>query len=179
MAHHYPLSTKLKVVELYMQGYGSSTISRQLCVEESTVLRWINKYNALGESALSKQPNVRATPEFKIKLVREILEKSLSCQRVALKYGVSISAVDSWLRNVRANGYASLYLSKRKGRPPKIMPRGRPKRQEPQTELEKLKVDLERARTEIALLKKVQALVEEKEARMLKIAKSGLKPSKN
>lgn len=179
MAQHYPLSTKLKVIGLYRQGYGSTTISNQLRIGESTVLRWINKYNTHGKSSLSKQPNVRATPEFKIKLVREILEKSLSCQRVSLKYGVSISAVDSWMRNVRANGYTSLYLSKPMGRPPKITPGGRPKKQEPQTELEKLKVELERARTEIALLKKVQALVEQKEAQMLKIAKSGLKPSKN
>lgn len=38
------------------------------------------------------------------------------------------------------------------------MPRSRPKKQEPQTELEKLKVELERARTENTMLKKSYSL---------------------
>lgn len=179
MLQHYPISVKLKAVKLYNQGYGSTTIARKLKVGESTISKWIRKFNSNQQQGLEKQPIIKATPEFKIKLVCEVLEKSLSCERVALKYRVSQSAVESWTRKVRTNGYDSLYLSKPKGRPRKTMPRGRPKKQEPQTELEKLKVELERARTEIALLKKVQALVEQKEAQMLKIAKSGLKPSKN
>ena len=50
----------------------------------------------------------------------------------------------------------------------------RPKKKEPQTELEKLQAENLRLRAENALLKKVKALVEEQEARA---RLSGRKPS--
>jgi transposase len=52
----------------------------------------------------------------------------------------------------------------------------RPKKKEAQTELEKLKEENLRLRAENALLKKVQALVEEQEART---RFNGQKPSTN
>lgn len=53
---------------------------------------------------------------------------------------------------------------------------GRPKKQEPQTELERLRYENEYLRAENALLKKVRALMEEKEKRLHEI---GRKPSKH
>ena len=53
---------------------------------------------------------------------------------------------------------------------------GRPKKREPETELERLQAENARLRAENALLKKVKALVEEREARE---RMSGQKPSKN
>lgn len=50
----------------------------------------------------------------------------------------------------------------------------RPRKKAPETELEKLQEELEYLRAENALLKKVRALMAEKEARLLKI---GRKPS--
>ncbi len=51
---------------------------------------------------------------------------------------------------------------------------GRPKKQEPQTELERLRYENEYLRAENALLKKVRALMEEEESRL---RGTGLKPS--
>jgi transposase len=53
---------------------------------------------------------------------------------------------------------------------------GRPKKKEPQTELERLRYENEYLRAENALLKKVRALMEEKEKRLHEI---GCKPSKH
>ncbi|MCC8188820.1 MAG: hypothetical protein LIP08_15335 [Bacteroides sp.] len=53
---------------------------------------------------------------------------------------------------------------------------GRPKKKSAQTELEKLQMQNARLKTEVALLKKVTALVEAKEARE---RMNGKKPSKN
>ena len=53
---------------------------------------------------------------------------------------------------------------------------GRPKKQAPQTELERLRYENEYLRAEVALLKKVRALVEEREKRLHEI---GRKPSKH
>jgi len=50
----------------------------------------------------------------------------------------------------------------------------RPKKKDPQTDLEKLQAENLRLRAEIALLKKVKALVEEKEAQALR---NGQRPS--
>lgn len=61
-----------------------------------------------------------------------------------------------------------------KGRPSQTM--ARPKKKEPQTELEKLQAENLRLRAENALLKKVKALVEEQEARA---RLNGQKPSTN
>ena len=69
----------------------------------------------------------------------------------------------------------SLRQYNRRGRPPKD-PMARPKKQEPQTELEKLQAENLRLRAENALLKKVKALVEEQEARA---RLNGQKPSTN
>ena len=53
---------------------------------------------------------------------------------------------------------------------------GRPKKREPQTELEKLRARNEWLEAENALLKKVKALVEKEDARLRKL---GRKPSKD
>ena len=67
------------------------------------------------------------------------------------------------------------YDVKRRGRPPKT-PMARPKKRDPQTELEKLQAENLRLRAENALLKKVKALVEEQKARA---RLNGQKPSTN
>ena len=80
------------------------------------------------------------------------------------------------LIKVRAQGYSSLYEYKKRGRPPKDPSMARPKKKEPQTELEKLQAENLRLRAENALLKKVQTLVEEQKAQA---RRSGQKPSTN
>ena len=82
-------------------------------------------------------------------------------------------AVQSWTRIYRKGGYEALRDVKPHGRPKKM---GRPKKQEPQTELERLRYENEYLRAENALLKKVRALVEEREKRQHEI---GRKPSKH
>jgi transposase len=74
----------------------------------------------------------------------------------------------------RRGGYEALRVIKSQGTSRKGM--GRPKKKEPQTELERLRYENEYLRAEVALLKKVRALMEEKEKRLHEI---GRKPSKH
>lgn len=159
----HSLSEKLKVVELYQSGYGCTTIGRELRIEASLVKHWIRVYRRFGVSGLEKKPYTQLSAELKEQAVREVLEKSLSFESVALKYAVSQYAVRSWVYTVKSNGYESLGGIKKSGRPPKDM--GRPKKKVPQTELEKLQEELRYLKAENAYLKKLRALVQERIAR--------------
>lgn len=75
---------------------------------------------------------------------------------------------------MRTEGIDALSKCKKRGRPTGM---GRPKKNiKPLTELERLKKENEDLRLEVALLKKVRALVEERKARLREI---GHGPSKN
>lgn len=173
MSRH-TLEEKLNIVSQVKSGMPLRRIAHTLRIREGMILEWVRKYDLYGESGLRKQPNIRATADFKEEVVRLVMEKSIPLSLVVLQYGVSKTALESWVRIVKVNGYSALHQQTKRGRPSKSM--GRPKKREPETELEKLQAENARLRAENALLKKVKALVEEREARE---RMSGQKPSKN
>lgn len=160
---HHCFEEKLRAVELYELGFGSDSVGLALGVPCRQIRHWLRAYKQFGSDGLLKQPYRQRSSIFKSEVVGYVLEKNVSCEAAALKYGVSVSAVGSWVRQVKLHGYESLQVTKPRGRPPK--PMGRPKKREPQTELEKLRYENEYLRAENALLKKVKALVEERIAR--------------
>lgn len=165
---------KLNIVSQVRKGMPILRISRECHIREGMILEWVRKYDLYGESGLLKQPNFKSTPDFKEEIVRLVIEKKVTLNQVVLEHGLSKTALERWVRSVRIEGYAVLYQQKKPGRPPKGM--GRSKKLEPETTLEKLQAENIRLRAEIALLKKVTALVREREARE---RMSGQKPSKN
>jgi len=165
---------KLEIVFQVRQGKPIAQISRQRHIREGMILEWVQKYDLYGESGLIKQPNIRATPDFKKEVVQAVVEKRVPLTQVVLQYGVSKTALERWVKSVQVEGYAVLYQQKTRGRPPKIMRQS--KKREPETELEKLQAENARLRAENALLKKVKALAKEREARE---RMSGQKPSKS
>lgn len=174
MAKH-AFDEKLDIVSEVRKGKPILQISREHHIREGMILEWVRKYKLYGDIGLIKRPNIRATPDFKEEVVRFVLEKGIPLTQVVLQYGVSKSALEHWVKSVRVEGYAALHQQKNRGRPPtKVMKR--PKKQGPETELEKLQAENTRLRAENALLKKVTALVKEREAHE---RVSGRKPSKN
>lgn len=165
---------KLDLVFQVKSGTPIKHLSLSHHIHERMILEWVRKYDLFGESGLAKQPNIRATGEIKEAIVRQVIEKSISLPQVVLQYGVSRTATENWVRLVRTKGYSILYQQKKCGRPSIAM--GRPKKREPETELEKLQAENTRLRAENALLKKVKALVEKREARE---RKNGYKLSKD
>lgn len=163
---------KLNIVSQVKDGKSIHCIAREGHIREGMIIEWVKKYNLYGESGLKKRSSVKASPDLKEEIVRLVLDKSLPLPHVVLRYGVSQSALEGWVRLVKAKGYSSLYCQKKRGRPSK--PMGRPKKREPETELEKLQAENLRLRAENALLKKVKTLVEEQKARA---RLNGQKPS--
>ena len=165
---------RLIIVRKAKKGIPVAHLSREHKLNESKILEWVRKFDLYGEEGLKKQPNIKATPEFKREIVRKILEKGLTLAQIVVEYRISRTALESWVRTVRKYGYEAL-ISKTRGRPPKYN-MARPKKKVPQTELELLQEENLRLRAEVALLKKVKALVREEKAQA---QRNGQQPSKN
>lgn len=160
MSHYYTTEIKLKAVQMYRRGKGSSVIGRELGVSRSQVRRWVNQYKTNGAEVLSSH-NRYVPVEKKKEFVREVLDKHLSCEQTALKHGVGRSSLARWVAMVRQSGDIGV-LERRERKTGTQM--GRPRKHEPQTELEKLKLENEYLKAEVALLKKMQALLDSKKA---------------
>lgn len=161
-----------EAIAMYESGYGSTTIGHKLNVHQRIIREWILRYKLRGEAGF-----VKLKPRFipageKIKIIKLLKEKCLSCEVVAITYGYSKSSVLKWLRIVDSEGYDGLYIRKKRERMKKI----KQKANIAKDELNELYVKLEWLEAENALLKKVKALVEAEEARK---RVNGRKPSKN
>lgn len=133
-----------------------------------------SRYQKEGFQGLKKRPNIKADYALKRTIVIDIEKNHITLYSASLKYGASPQRISAWLKIARTEGLEALSKYKKRGRP---LGMGRPrKNSRPLTELEKLKKENEDLRLEIALLKKVRALVEERNARL---RGTGQEPSKN
>ena len=165
---------RLLAVQKCLKGYAPKAVGRELGLDEHHVREWLLRYEQEGIVGLQKGPMKHADFAEKCKIVCECAEKGVPLHRICAENHVSRSAVESWTRIYKKGGYEALRDIKPQGKGRKGM--GRPKKQEPQTELERLRYENEYLRAEVALLKKVKALVEEREKRLREI---GRKPSKH
>ena len=164
---------RLEVVSIINSGYPLKKLCRERRYDRNLVRDWLRLYGTFGEEGLrNRKPNKKFPGEEKEGLVRLYLEKGVPLREIYITHGVSRSALLRWVREVRQQGYHALHEGA--GRIKLNM--ARPKKREPQTELEKLQAENLRLRAENALLKKVKALVEEQQARA---RLNGRKPSTN
>lgn len=134
------------------------------------------KYNLHGEEALIKGPNRKYSPEFKMEVIMQYLNGE-SKNSLCVTHNIRYAMLDSWLKRYEKGGYNGL-IDKKKGRPPK-MKKDKDKITEPVIEdnteskgdsadkariklLEKKNRELE---AEVAYLKKLNALVQERKKR--------------
>ncbi len=104
----------------------------------------------------------------------DVERNHLTLHAASLKYGASPHRISVWLRMFRESGWSALESVKKRGKP---LGMGRPKKDsKPLTELESLRKEVQELKTENALLKKVRALVEERNARL---RGTGQEPSKD
>ena len=151
---------------------------RSICVEygineDRLHVLW-DRYQLDGQAGLLKRKNIKSDFALKKKILLDIEENHLTLHAASLKYGASTSRISVWLKRYREHGWEALEEVKKRGRPSGM---GRPKKDsKPLTELERLRKEVQELKTENALLKKVRALVEERNARLREI---GHGPSKN
>ena len=176
MRKKHTYEDRLKYMRLLESGYSVEHITSHYGISHHLIDVLWEKYQKEGPSGLIKKQYVFTDGPFRELVLRDIENNCLTLSEAAVKYDVSTSRIHTWKRIARESGYDALYVTRRRGRPPKDMGRPRKKKPEEMTELERLRYENERLRAENALLKKVRALVEEREARLREI---GRKPSKD
>ena len=162
---------KLRLIDLSQSGISASQISHQLGISESQVRSIINRYNKFGIPGLFRPQTFFYSEEFKQEVISYYRDNNLSLRYVSDVYQISSSSLCKWIQFYDNH---SIGIHDYKNKP--ITAMTRKINLKPKTELEKLILENERLRTENALLKKVKALVEERDARLREI---GRKPSKN
>ena len=167
---------KLQIIQRLIAGESIKRVAKQCGLGVPYLSVLYDRYKKYGEEGLCRKKNNYLSPEEKERLIRLHEEKGVSLRSIYTDYDISPSVFKRLLIKVRTQGYSSLYESNKRGRPPKDHSMARPKKKEPQTELEKLQAENLRLRAENALLKKVQTLVEEQKAQA---RRSGQKPSTN
>ena len=145
--HNY--EERLNIVSRILCGETIASICREFQLDRKMVKQWLLRYQKYGEDGLRGTRSYHYSTAEKLKIVEEFTVKGVSLQKLCLRYDLSRSTIQRWVRITRQG--ISLN-NKRRGRPPKDM--ARPKKREPQTELEKFQAENLRLRAENALLKK-------------------------
>ena len=154
---------KLKLVKEYQGGISITGLSKKWGVSKSLMTRWIDRYNSQGCQGLFTRSHQYYSSGFKLKVVKSYQEEGLSLRACCLRYDIANeSTVLSWVRKYETLGFDS--LGKQHGRP-KVMKKDKPslKKTKPLTRLEELEKENLYLRAENELLKKLEALVQQKE----------------
>lgn len=180
----FTFDDKLKAV-LYYLKYGSYEIPddyaspNQKCKYRSIVRHWVSVYRLKGEEGLRHGNNHYYSPEKKYQIIEPLLNGEIGLEAQANIVGIAHGTLFSWVNKYREKGMDGLKCSKR-GRPCKNMePENqeakapaepiRPTEDEPQTleeallEIRQLKEKLLYKDARELYLKKLDALVEERE----------------
>jgi len=162
----YNAETKLSAVLDYLSGEGSYLeISKKYKLRSKTQLQnWVKVYNAHGDFNSVKHSGGGSymkqgrgtTLEERIQIAKECYSSGKNYGEMALKYNVSYQQVRTW--TLRYEELGEVGLEDRRGK--------RKKDQEPRTELEKARIEIERLKHELHkaemerdLLKKLDEVV--------------------
>ena len=157
----FTCNEKYEAVRLYMSGKQSyADIAREMGVAKSSVRKWVALYQAHGrEGLISTYTNYSI--EFKIDVLNYMNETGASLLETAAVFKIpSPNTISAWRQLVETNGLDALRSKKRGRRAMKKQPK---KTQPAEGSKEALVAELEYLRAENAYLKKLNALVQEKE----------------
>ena len=157
----YSLDTKLAAVHAYLEGAESfKRIAQEYKVSNTMLKKWVAKFREHGEKAFQSR-YTNYSVEFKMDVIKYINEMGASIEETTTVFNIPDSGtVWNWKHLFETQGIDALQ-PKAKGRP--SMKKETKKNQPAEGSREALLAEIERLRMENAYLKKLNALVQEKE----------------
>lgn len=168
----YTVEQKLEVCrDKEMNDLSNSQLSLKYGIPKTNIREWTNVYKELGEDAFKqiydRKNNHSYTPDFRIALVQEKLNGNLSYREMGIKYGINKCVIQSWVYKYEKYGEEALKTDSRgragAGRPPKSVAKTKINEEERKSIDKQLLDEVEHLRAEVAYLKKINALVLEKQ----------------
>jgi transposase len=154
----YGKGEKIAAINAVEAGESITVVARQYQISES-VLKWnVRRYNEQGEQGLSSHAYGWSV-EQKYEVLKYMHEHQLSSTETGVRLGIRGSTIWQWERRYLEKGIEGLE-DKKKGRKPRIQ-----KPKPPKTRLEELEEENLDLRIENEYLKKLNALVAEREKR--------------
>lgn len=171
---------ELTVVAIEKGKESITSAATRLGCSRSVIRQWLGHYRFRGKEGLKLRVDTYSG-KFRVQVVKHMLEKQLSLTETCSAFGIpNLSTVYRWQIIFKQQGSQAL-LELQRGR--KKTPMARRKKQSdvnltPEAQkLAALQAELEWLRAENAFLKKLDALIQEKEAQNK--PKKGRKPSGN
>ena len=166
----YSDELRLKIVNEYLDGKngGFEALGHKYGMHHSIIQRWVYLYESGGIEALFNAPGTY-TGEFKLNAVEYMHQHSLSIQKAAALFKIpSTDTLAKWERIYYEEGKEAL-LEERRGRSKKLPSarKGRPPKKDV-NENEDLLAEVQRLRMENDYLKKLNALIQEREKQQQK-----------
>ncbi len=160
------LEDKLKIINLYKVGFQQQKIQLKNNINSATLSRIIRQYNEYGlESFTNKNKNRKYRLEFKIEIINRILNGE-AIFAIASELMINDGTLHSWLKKYKELGYNGL-KDKTKGRPKKMNIKMEKTNNTELNDKDKRIKELEEQNAqlemEIDLLKKLRALVQQRE----------------
>ena len=167
---NYSRSFKLEVVKYYLEnkdiGYLKTAKYFNL-PSEVTVLNWVKKYQEHGEKGLMKNPSSSYSGKFKRDVLKYMHTNQLSYLETATHFNIGASTVKDWEfiyfeKGTRALNTRKKYKKSVKKRNMIPKPRKINKKKLKEKSQDELIAKIEQLEMENAYLKKLQALVQQR-----------------
>jgi transposase len=162
----YTVDDKLSAVKHYLDGEESYiSIGRSMGTSESVIMNWVKQYEYHGVEGLCKKSYTNYTAQFKLDVLNYMNDNGTSPNETAVIFNIPSPATIRTWRILFKKGGVDALEPKKKERTLMTKEDNKKKKKETPTEgsLEDLKAELEQLRMENAYLKKLNALVQNKE----------------
>ena len=156
---------KIEIYRLKKKGYLYKELAKKFKINISNMKYMVKLADLHGETVLIKGKNNYYPPELKLDIINEVLIIGNSIYTTSLKYALpNTGLLCNWISKFKENGYN--VIEKKRGRKPKSMTKPKKKNDKALSEKDKIKQledEILYLKAENEYLKKLRALVQERE----------------
>ena len=159
---------KIKIYERIKNGETISSLTKTFNIHESNIKYLVTLIKKHGYYILRKDKNRMYSKDFKLQIINRILINHESINSVAIDIGLTSPGIlHNWLSKFKENGYN--VVEKKKERKPKSMtkPKKNDKILSEKEKIKQLEDEIIYLKAENKCLKKLRALVQERELNIL------------